>query len=117
MTWQAKLEIVTRDVKLLVTNGADDVLKARLPGVSDHPRALLTILEGLALFQGKALCCVISAANPVDHSLGLGVFDDDLWPRESALVRFEFVESRRRPRRIAGLGSYRRLRSLEGAGK
>jgi hypothetical protein len=50
---------------------------------------------------------VISAAHPVSHSLGLGVFGDD-WPEESALVHFQFVErARRRRRRLRGIGEPR----------
>lgn len=111
---KCKLEIKPCEMKLLVTSDGDDLLKARFFGTREHPRALLTTLEGLALWQGKPLRCVIFAADRVDLSLGLGAFGDDFWPRESALVRFDVAEPHRRRRRIDGLGTFRKLRIVEG---
>jgi len=114
MSWKCKLEIKTCEIKLLVTNDGDDLLKARLFGGSNHPRALLTMLEGLTLWQGQPLRCVISAAKPANRSFGLNPFGDDLWPRESALVHFDVAEPRRRRRRIHGFGTFRSLHLVEG---
>jgi hypothetical protein len=56
-------------------------------GYPDHPRALLTLLEGLALWSGALLCAAISAAHSVGHSLGAGSFGDlEHWPEESAVT-------------------------------
>lgn len=114
MSWKCVLEFKTSETKILVTNNGDDVLKARICGNSNHPRALLTMLEGLALWQGKPIRCVISAAEPVNRFLGLGAFGDELWPHESALVRFEVAAPSRRRRRIEGFGVFRQLRLVEG---
>jgi hypothetical protein len=98
-------------MKLLVTDARDnDLLKARMAVRPDHPRALLTLLEGVALWSGQPIRAAIYVAGPVEHSLGLGEFDDQ-WPRESALVRLDFAAPRRR-RRISGLGDFRQLRLL-----
>ncbi len=112
--WKAGLEVLPDAVQLVMTGpGGDDVVKAELPGYPDHPRALLTVLEGLALWCGEPLDVAIFAVNGVSHSLGLGPFSDsDAWPVESALVHFEFVVPRRRGRQIHGLGDFDRLRRL-----
>ena len=61
--WSVTLRI-GNDLKLLVTSPeGDDVIKARLPLRPPHPRALLTMLEGVALFSGEPLCAVILAGN------------------------------------------------------
>ena len=101
--WKTTLRVRPEAVKLLVqTEEGDDILKAQLPGYPDHPRALLSLLEGLALWCGTPLCVAISAAAPFDHSLGLGRFADidEGWPAASALVRYEFVAPAPRSRRI-----------------
>ena len=64
------------------------IVQAHFPGHPDHPRALLTMLEGLALWQGTTLDVAISADAPVCDSLGLGVFGGERWPADSALVHF-----------------------------
>jgi len=115
--WNTTLQAIPGAVRLLVTSAeGDDLVKARLPGYPNHPRALLTLLEGLALWSGETLCAAISADAPVDHSLGLGAFseDEDRWPEESALVHFVFLVPAGRGRRIAGVGDFRSLRRQPG---
>lgn len=111
--WRTTLQVLPRRmVRVLVTDSeGNDVLKAQLSD-PQHPRALLTALEGLALWCGKPLDVVICADVPVDHSLGLGAFGDldDGWPEESALVHFLFRETSRRGRRIQGVGDFGCLR-------
>lgn len=74
----------------------DELLRAHLPLAPDHPRALLTLLEGLALWVGEPLCAVISADEFADPSLALGVS----WIPTSALVRVEFGPPRLGQRRL-----------------
>jgi hypothetical protein len=74
----------------------DELLHARLPLPPDHPRALLALLEGLALWVGEPLCAVISADDAADPSPSLGVS----WTPTSALVRFEFAPPRLAQRRL-----------------
>jgi hypothetical protein len=53
--WSTTLRL-GKDLKLLVTSPeGDDLIKARLPIRPPHPRALLTLLEGIALFSGSTL--------------------------------------------------------------
>src|SRR3990172_13247013 len=95
--WSATLEVTPHAITVVVREpeGAD-VVTAVFSGYPDHPRALLTLLEGLALWSGSPLCAAISAAHPVSHSLGVGGFDDlGHWPTASALVSFEFVDPTR----------------------
>ena len=113
--WKTTLQVLPRKmVRLLVTDSeGNDLLKAQLSD-PQHPRAMLTALEGLALWCGEPLDVVICADVPVDSSIGLGAFSDldDGWPEESALVHFVFREMGRRGRRIPGVGDFSRLRRL-----
>jgi hypothetical protein len=103
--WHATLEVTPQAITVVVTAPAgDEILKAVLAGYPHHPRALLTLLEGVALWSGAPLCAAISAAHPVNHSLGVGAFgDSEHWPEESALVSFQFVTPARHRRRIGRL--------------
>ena len=52
---------VTQDrARLLLTAAEGDLLKARLSTTPCHPRALLTLLEGLSLWIGQPLCVALS---------------------------------------------------------
>jgi hypothetical protein len=110
--WPTTIRIGAEDLKLLVTSPAgDDLLKARLPLRPPHPRALLTLLEGVALLSGEPLYVVISAGNRRDDWLGCETWPDDLWPAESPLVRFDFaVPPTGARRRIRGVGDFRSVR-------
>ncbi len=113
-TWKTMVRVTPEAVRVLVgTQEGDDILKAHLTGYPGHPRALLTVLEGLALWSGEPLCAVISADVPVSHSLGLGSFTDDpeRWPEPSPLVHFVFVVAAAGRRRIAGMGDFSKLRT------
>jgi hypothetical protein len=92
-----------------------DVLKAHLEPNPQHPRALLTVLEGLALWNGRPLLTVISAAGSFDGFSTGTLFGDELWPGESPLVRFESV-ARGSRRDLRGLGDFRALRAAEPMG-
>jgi hypothetical protein len=101
-------------VKVLVVDPEQgDLLKARLPLVTQHPRALLTLLEGLALWRGQPLRVVVSATSAGDGRpcwSGSGLFGDELWPGESQLVRYEVADRAPRRRALVGLGDFRSLR-------
>jgi hypothetical protein len=90
--WPTTLRIGDEDLKLLVTSPqGDDLLKACLPHRPPHPRALLTLLEGVALWSGEPLYAVISAGEHRDDWLGCEAWGEELWPTESALVHFDFA--------------------------
>ena len=106
--WRATVEVRPREVKVLVTDWAGDVLRARLAGPPCHPRALVALLEGIALWSGAPLSTGIHVT-PSAAEQGAGdLLGNGLWPEDSALVRFDFTE-RRRLRRLRGLGSFREL--------
>lgn len=109
MTWTSKLKMTTRELPLLVNSReCGDVVKARLPSRPHHPRALLTMLQGLALWSGSPMWPVISADNSVQIGCAWALFGDELWPAESQFVRFEpgVPDSRKRLRG----GDFRALR-------
>lgn len=108
-SWKCALRASPEEVRLVVTerNGSD-MLKARLTPRPCHPRALLTLLEGLSLWSGAILPTAVSAEDPYPS----GLFGDDLWPAESQLVRFNIVSPARRRARLDGLGDFRALRAL-----
>src|SRR5271168_2066810 len=69
--WPTMLRIGGKELKLLVMSPeGDDLLKARLPVRPPHPRALLTLLEGVALWSGEPVLAVISAGAHRDAWLG-----------------------------------------------
>jgi len=105
--WPTMLRIGGKELKLLVTSPeGDDLLKARLPVRPPHPRALLTLLEGVALWSGEPVLAVISAGAHRDAWLGSEEWGDELWPTESQLVHFDYATPPTRARRsLAGFGS------------
>jgi hypothetical protein len=109
--WSTTLRI-GKDLRLLVTSPeGDDLIKARLPIRPPHPRALLTMLEGIALYSGEPLYAVISAGAHRDDWLGCEQWGDDLWPAESPLVHFDFaLPAPRARRRLRGVGDFREVR-------
>lgn len=110
--WRPVLSFGAREMRVLVTDcDGSDLLKASLPLPARHPRAMLTLIESLALWSGERIGAVISAADRSDPSTR---WLDETWPDESALVRFEVVAPRdRRRRRIDGVTDFRDLRRLQ----
>lgn len=47
--WRAVMRVCETDLQILVLDLEGDLLKAKLPLRSEHPRALVTVLEGMAL--------------------------------------------------------------------
>src|SRR5262245_27218623 len=81
--WTSSLRVTPREVDLLVQDEEmGDLVKARLPLAPRHPRALLTLLEGVALWRGQPLRVVLSAGGPSVPWLGSDLFGDELWPGE-----------------------------------
>jgi len=110
--WPTTLRITREEVKLLVTSPeGDDLLKARLPIRARHPRALCTLLEGVALWSGEPVYAVISAGKYCAAWLGSEYWGGQLWPEESALVQFDLAAPQpRRRRTLRGLGDFRDVR-------
>jgi hypothetical protein len=110
--WTSSLRVTPREVTLLVRDEEmGDLLKARLPLAPKHPRALLTLLEGVALWRGRPMRVALSAPGPSVPWLGSDLFGDELWPGESQLVSFAVAHPGRR-RRLEGLGDFRAVRRI-----
>jgi hypothetical protein len=107
--WKPILRVSQGQALLLVTSEFDDVLKARLPLTPHHPRALLTLLEGLSLWSGHPLTVAVSAADHLEW-IGSGLFGNDFIPAESQLVQFRVVHRGCRGQRLGGVGDFRSLR-------
>jgi hypothetical protein len=75
-----------------------------------HPRALLTLLEGLSLWSGQLLQVALSVDDSCQRWPGPELLGDELWPAESQLVRFDIVRRAGRKVRLSGLGDFRQLR-------
>jgi len=100
-------------VRILVTEAGDDCLKAVLPSHPAHPRALHTLLEGLAQWHGRPVHAALvvdgpSACSRIDALVG------EVWPRDLATVRFEIRHPRVDRRRIRGPGDFRQLYLMHG---
>ena len=95
--WTIRAQVSRETLRLRVRNDlGDELLHAQMPLPPDHPRALLTLLEGLALWAGEPLCAVIDADDSADPLLALGVS----WTPTSALARCEFTPPRLGQRRL-----------------
>jgi hypothetical protein len=113
--WKTTIRVSAREAKVLVTDEqGDELLRARLPRRVDHPRALLTVLEGLALWSGSPLYTVLSVGGPARGTYDRDLFGGVLWPIDSALVRVHVLDERPR-RRIRGLGGFQEVLLLHGS--
>ena len=102
----------TRVIAML---GPDEtIMKAQLARDPKHPRALATLLEAVALWQGmpvRAALCAEGSDGSCDSSLCREAFLDD----GGALYSIVWVPAgahRRRRHRIAGLGNFADLERL-----
>jgi hypothetical protein len=115
-TWAVTVRCTTRETKMLVTDSGQDVLKARLSAPPEHPRALVTLCEGLALWHGSPLRVAVSADEDAQGCFERIFYGGDLLEPRSPLVLLD--RDLRRPRtqrRIhgRGLGDFRQLRLVE----
>lgn len=113
--WNVTIRVHQDRTMLLVADPLGDVLKAQLPTRPEHPRALVTLLEGLALWSGQTpLCAAISVVATAPPSAVMALFGGDVWPIESPLVRLAFQDSPARRRRIRGIGDFRAVHCIAG---
>jgi hypothetical protein len=102
-----------KTTRILVTDGPHaPLLKARLRPLPHHPRALPTLLEALALWQGEKVHAVLGVAgdSPMWTSTQLefvGV-DTPLYALDLAFT----TRSRRAHDPLSGLGDFRDLHRL-----
>ena len=115
MTEELRLTIVPRrhETRILMTEGPDDVLVARLgPVTAAHHRwAAPMLLEALSLWQGRPLRVVLSAESE-DYLCSLGIVDGLGLGVSSLHYVVDIVDPRevRRGRRLRGVGDFRDAR-------
>src|SRR5258706_3662100 len=99
---------------IAMTGPGDTILKAHLASDPKHPRALATLLEAIALWQGqpvRAALCADAGGLSYDSTLCREAFLDD----GGALYSIVWVPAgshRQRRHRIHGLGNVRDLERL-----
>lgn len=114
-TDELRLTIVPRrhETRILMTEGPDDVLVARLgPVTSAHHRwAAPMLLEALALWHGRPMRVVLSAESE-DYLCSLGIVDGLGLSVSSLHYVVDIVDPRevRRGRRLRGVGDFREAR-------
>lgn len=102
----------TRSTRILVTHYGQDLVKARLPTTPQHPRALSTLLEGLALWTAAPVHAVLVAEGPLG-ACHVDTLYEGFLPVGTSNVEFEIVDPREH-KRLAGPGRFRQLRLLHG---
>ena len=112
--WRAMLRVCETDLQILVLDLDGDLLKAKLPLRSEHPRALVTVLEGLAMWQGGRLDAVHFVDARAPDSTDWAFSNADLHGHHSPLVAFSTRVCVRAKDRIRGVGDFRQLRLLGG---
>lgn len=100
---------------LAMAGPSETILKARLSRPAAHPRALPTLLEALALWQGQSVHAALAAEERgfgADLSAYEGMRLDDGTP----MYTVQWVPApdrvRRRHRDLPGVGEFRDLRNL-----
>ena len=112
--WRAVMRIREPDLQLLVMDVKGDRLKARLPLRSEHPRALVTVLEGLAMWQGGPLYAVQYVDAKAPDYIDWAFPNADLRGHRSPLVEFSTRVHGGAKDRLRGIGDFRQLRLLGG---
>ncbi|MBK7830751.1 hypothetical protein [Nannocystis sp.] len=102
------------DLQILVMSPEGDLLKAKLPHRSEHPRALVTVLEGLAMWKGGLLEAVHFVDAKAPDYIDWAFPGADLGGRCSPLVDFSTRMHGHARGRIHGVGDFRQLRLLGG---
>ena len=100
---------------LLLGLGYQDepVLKARLSVRPEHPRAMITLLEGLALWAGHRLPVAVGVSANSTGSIEALLPEGPAWCSPLVeLVPMDWPHRRRRTPRLDGLGDFRDLRQL-----
>jgi hypothetical protein len=99
---------------IAMASASETILKAQFAKDPKHPRALATLLEAVALWQGqpvRAALCADAAGFSCDSNLCREAFLDD----GGALYSVLWVPAgahRRRKHRLNGLGNFRDLERL-----
>jgi hypothetical protein len=100
---------------VLVTAGPrETVLKARLSATAHHPRAIPTLLEALALWEGMPVRAAIVADDPGGSCVTRLKLDSFDAPDGAPLYQIELVPGHKRHHRdpLDGMGAFHDLRQL-----
>lgn len=100
---------------LAMTGPRDTILKACLAPSPAHPRAMATLLEAVALWQGSKVhgaLCVAEREWEFDSRLSREAFVDFGGPLYSLDWIAREQRARRRPRDLAGVGEFGDLRRM-----
>jgi hypothetical protein len=105
-----------RTTRVLAMAGAGEtIVKANLRAEPVHPRALATLLEAVALWQGqkvRAALCARDQDGASDSSLYRAAFADEGGLLYSLDWRPALPRRRRRHRDLAGVGDFSDLRQM-----
>jgi hypothetical protein len=100
---------------LAMTGPSETILKARLLPEPSHPRAMATLLEAVALWQGHKVRAALGAAER-DGACDLSPYREAFSDLGGPLYSIDWVPAhhgrRRRHRDIAGVGDFSDLRQL-----
>jgi hypothetical protein len=106
-------------VRLLLTQGEDELLRASLP-LPTRPltsKPARALLESLAIWLDTSLRVVLSAHECVD-GFSLGLVDENRTAPRTVFYEVVIVErARRRPARLRGVDDFRDLRQLSLLGR
>jgi len=109
------IDSTTTGTRVLATAGpTETILKARLPAAVQHPRAVPTLLEALALWAGVKVHAAIVAGGTDTSSATRLKLDWLVEGTGDPHYRLEFVDGHRRRHRdpLDGLGQFHDLRQL-----
>jgi len=98
---------------LAMAGPSETLLKGMLRGAPSHPRALPTLLEAIALWQGMPVRAVLCADERA--ALSDSLLSHVAWDEGGALYNVTFVPGLERPRRrsgVRGVGDFRDLERL-----
>jgi hypothetical protein len=103
------------ETRVLVQAGSRAILKARLPAAPEHPRALESLAEGIALWYGAPLYAALGVAAEAAWCVSPGWHSTVDGLTRTPLVTIDLVVGPpRRPRRdrLDGLGAFADVRQL-----
>ena len=101
--------------RVLATAGpTETILKARLAATARHPRAVATLLEALAMWQGQPVRAALVVDDEGGSSATRRCLDALVDVGGAPLYSLEFVHGRKRHHRdpVDGLGRFHDLRQL-----
>ncbi len=112
--WMGILPETTGTRVLAMAGPSETILKARLLSQPSHPRAMATLLEAVALWQGQKVRAALGAGER-DGGCDLSPYHEAFTDLGGPLYSLDWVpvcRGRRRHRDIPGVGDFSDLRQL-----